>query len=722
MKSFEKESVGKGVSNNIRLKDRVSFSIIVRAVIAIFLVIACLTVIVIYNNVRMLKHSTNQLFSNYSLDNKKEIENKIAIADIAIANVNDYVVAHYKEMVGTQDEEKNYTSGVYGDSLKLTEKQFYAENYFINNFKSLISKQGLLHGCAVFFEPYALLKNQKLYGMYVGNNNVESWNFNDFHVGIDYTQRPWYEKAVAAKDVVITDPYLDAWDGVSTVVSASKPIIVDGKIVAVILVDIKLNEFSSLKSSDPEYKTMLAVLANEKGNILYHSRMEGAEAIEHTLSTLIPDTKQMSDVNALMQKGESFRINVVSKSNKTVVCYFNPINVEGSTWWVCTALEKAEFLASVFRLVAIMIIISIAFIVLLIFILSASIIKKLKPLEQLRVAARALKDGDFSCEIAYKGNDEIGQTCEITSIAFIEIKNAIMSIKDWMSSLENQDFTNRPKEEFIGEFVTIQNSYNSLLDTMNKEFNNISHVTAKIDLGSDQISEGSTSLATGVSQQAGSIEELSATVAEINEVIHKNAGETTSANNIVAQAASELESSSRSMSELMSAMEDITNVSNEVSKIIKTIDDIAFQTNILALNAAVEAARAGEAGKGFAVVADEVRNLAGKSADAAKNTTTLIENTLAAVENGSNLADETSKSMNTVVEKINNVTSIVETIASSSMNQANAVESIKGGIDQISSVVQENSATSEETAAVSEELATQAGILRRLIEKFKFEA
>ena len=165
MKSFEKESVGKGVSNNIRLKDRVSFSIIVRAVIAIFLVIACLTVIVIYNNVRMLKHSTNQLFSNYSLDNKKEIENKIAIADIAIANVNDYVVAHYKEMVGTQDEEKNYTSGVYGDSLKLTEKQFYAENYFINNFKSLISKQGLLHGCAVFFEPYALLKNQKLYGM-----------------------------------------------------------------------------------------------------------------------------------------------------------------------------------------------------------------------------------------------------------------------------------------------------------------------------------------------------------------------------------------------------------------------------------------------------------------------------------------------------------------------------------------------------------------------------
>jgi len=720
MKS-KKESIGKGISNQIRLRDKVSFSIIVRAVIAIFLILTCLTVIVIYSNVKMLKHSTNKLFSDYSEDNKKEIENKIAVADIAIANVNDYVVAHYKEMVGTQDEEKNYVSGVYGDSLKLTEKQFYAENYFINNFKSLISKQGLLHGCAVFFEPYALLKNQKLYGMYVGNNNVGSWNFRDFYVDIDYTQRPWYEKAVAAKDVVITDPYLDAWDGVSTVVSASKPVIVDGKIVAVILVDIKLNEFSSLKSNDPEYKSMVAVLANEKGNILYHSHMKGVEAIEHTLSTLIPDSKQLSDVNDLMKNGTSFRINVVSKNKRTVVCYFNPVNVEGSTWWICTALEKGEFLSAVFRLAAIMIVISIIFIVLLIFILSANIIKKLKPLQQLSVAASALKNGDFSYEIAYKGSDEIGQTCELISVAFIEIKNAIMSIKDWMYSLENKDFTNRPKQEFIGEFVTIQNSYNSLLDTMTKEFNNISRVTAGIDLGSDQISEGSTSLATGVSQQAGSLEELSATVAEINDGIHKNADETTLANSIVVQAASELESSSKSMSELMSAMEDITNVSNEVSKIIKTIDDIAFQTNILALNAAVEAARAGEAGKGFAVVADEVRNLAGKSADAAKNTTTLIENALSAVENGSNLADETSKSMNTVVEKINDVTSIVETIAKSSMNQANAVESIKGGIDQISSVVQENSATSEETAAVSEELAAQAGILKELVDKFKFE-
>ncbi len=244
----------------------------------------------------------------------------------------------------------------------------------------------------------------------------------------------------------------------------------------------------------------------------------------------------------------------------------------------------------------------------------------------------------------------------------------------------------------------------------------------QIDSGSDQVSHGAQSLSQGATEQASAVEQLAATISDMSGKVNANARHADEANSMMTEANRGVHKSSEHMNDLMASMQDIQKTSDEIGKIIKTIDDIAFQTNILALNAAVEAARAGTAGKGFAVVADEVRNLAGKSAEAASNTTSLIENSIAAVSLGMEHAKETAEALEILVEKTVSVAERMQEIAQASEEQAQAVNQISVGIDQITAVTQTTSATSEEAAAASEELSSQASLLRDLVHRFQFDS
>ena len=272
--------------------------------------------------------------------------------------------------------------------------------------------------------------------------------------------------------------------------------------------------------------------------------------------------------------------------------------------------------------------------------------------------------------------------------------------------------------QYRGEFIAIQNALNTILNEMNSEYGQIRDASIQVADASGQVSDGAQALSQGSTEQASSLEELSASFVEVSEQIRQSAINAREANIHAGASTEALQKGNAEMEQMLAAMAEIEDKSNEIVTIIKTIENIAFQTNILALNAAVEAARAGEAGKGFAVVADEVGNLAGKSAEAARGTTQLIRDSIEAVASGTKIAKETAKTMRDGMQKSEQASVLVNEIALMAEEQAIAIEQITQGVEQISNVVQTNTATAEESAAASEEMSSQAQIMRNMMNRY----
>lgn len=344
-----------------------------------------------------------------------------------------------------------------------------------------------------------------------------------------------------------------------------------------------------------------------------------------------------------------------------------------------------------------------------------------KPIVELESAYGKMAQGSLNQNIEYESKDEIGvlaQSFRVTSQGLYRVVSDLTYLMDEMAN-GNFNIKTKAEELYVGDFRPILESIRRMNKNLSSTLSQINDAADQVASGSEQVSSGAQGLSQGATEQASSVEELAATINDISDQVRMTADNAKEAKSQVEDAGRELSRSNESMEEMMQAMQEISSKSSEIGKIIKTIEDIAFQTNILALNAAVEAARAGEAGKGFAVVADEVRNLASKSAEAAKNTTLLIEGSIAAVEDGTRIAEQTASAIYATVESTKRAVDTVEKITDAAEQQAESVAEVTQGVDQISSVVQTNSATAEESAAASEELSGQSQILKGLVSRFQ---
>lgn len=618
-------------------------------------------------------------------------------------------------MPTTEEAEGMTQSEIYGRTL--TSLNYDVELYIRETARNTAADNDDIAGVGVMFEPYAFQDDMKDFAFYVEAGNADA-DVEPFGTYEDYSSEIYYKDAAASGKATVTEPY--DYNG-NKLVSYATPIIYDGQLQGVVMADIFISNFNKVNSANENYSSLYATIYDDKQNIIYDT--EDSSDIGHNLSEFTPKQSEIEAMRSSMAQGQSFHITTTREDGRKIIRFFTPIAAGSETWWSQVAVDKTDMNKAVTHTAILLVALSLAALVLLLFVTVFVLRAMLKPLEPVVQAAGQIARGNLDVQLDNVQQDEIG----ILSRTFMgmadNLRIMVQDVDYVLGGMAegNFDIHTKAEQSYVGAFHNLLVSIRSLNHKLSGALGQINISADQVSAGSDQVASGAQALSQGATEQASAIEELAASANEIAAQVKTNSENAGRASALAEEAGRKMSESNHQMQNMIGAMGEISEKSGQIGKIIKTIEDIAFQTNILALNAAVEAARAGEAGKGFAVVADEVRNLAGKSAEASNSTAALIEGSIRAVENGTRIADETAQTMLEAVGGAQQVTKIINEISHASNDQSVSINQVTQGIDQISSVIQTNSATAEESAAASEELSGQAQLLKSLVGQFKLK-
>ncbi len=525
--------------------------------------------------------------------------------------------------------------------------------------------------------------------------------------------KSWYLNGIESKDFILGDVYFDE-DSQSYVVGASG-VLEDknGDVRGVAAADVYLDSISDIVSN---------IQIEDTGSIFL---------VDTRTDTIIGHKDESVVGKKLSELGDLYNYaNKQIQAKKMGLSLYGDIyiqiaEIEGSNWIAVSYVSKAEVLSELYDLTRTMTVVSVIAVLvltLLVIIQTRRIIGR--PVKELSQVATRIAEGELDQTIRYKSRDELGILAHNFNRVTERLRDYIKyinEISDTLQEIAKGNLAFELKSEYAGEFAKIRSSLEKIAVELNMVMGQLKASSRDVAAGAAQVSGSAVSLSQGSTEQAAEVEALADHISEVSENAQKIAQDTQQNSSFSKEVREGLLESNIKMHNMTEVIQKISDKSNEIHKIVKTIDDIAFQTNILALNAAVEAARAGEAGKGFAVVAGEVRTLAGKSADAAKETTELLGETIKSMKEGVNAADDTARSILMVAELAEKMENLIDDIADNTMQQADTAAEISHGIEQIAIVVQSNVNTAESSAAASEELSGQAAALKELVSRFRLK-
>lgn len=546
--------------------------------------------------------------------------------------------------------------------------------------------------------------------------------------GNDYSDREYFQSAMRGESF-ISDPLVSRTTGEISVIMAA-PLwedgIYGGNIIGCVYFSPPSDFLNDIMVGLQVSEESVPYILNNQGTVIANIDPE-LVAAEYNLIRSNPDSADQQQLAALQQKminGETGVTYYGNYADPTHIAYA-PITADTDGWSLAIEVPRRIYVEGIFAtviLIAVLMVVSVGAAVLTAILVSNRIVK---PIRQCSERIRMLSNGDLTTPtVIINAKDETGVLSRSTAEVVNSINLIISDAERVLGAMAMGDFnvdTEQNAYAYEGDFSTLIQAMLMINQELSDVLSKIDLAAQQVSAGSDQVSAGSQELSQGATEQASSIDELASTLNDISGKTEENLEDCIQAKRSVEETTQLMTEANGHMQSMTDAMSRIDRSSEEITEIIKAIEDIAFQTNILALNASVEAARAGEAGKGFAVVADEVRNLASKSQEAVKNTSTLIGESRNAVQDGIRIARQTADTIEKVMEASKSVNSIVSEVSASSEAQTASIQQITEGINQISFVVQKNSATAQESAAASEELNSQAQQLKELVGLFKLK-